>query len=110
MVAAFVLLTAALFAAPLAAFDARDLVLPPGFTITTYAEGVTDARQLAIGANGTVFAGSREAGLVSGRRDGRFLRYTVNFERLGGVIGYLLNDCCMAHPEICACAGQKQES
>lgn len=69
MAAAFVLLTAALFAAPLAAFDARDLVLPPGFTITTYAEGVTDARQLAIGANGTVFAGSREAGLVHAIHD-----------------------------------------
>ncbi len=55
-------------------------------------------------------AALEQAGLVSGRRDGRFLRYTVNFERLGGVIGYLLNDCCMAHPDICACAGQKQES
>ena len=55
-------------------------------------------------------AALEQAGLVSGRRDGRFLRYTVNFERLGSVIGYLLNDCCMAHPEICACAGQKQES
>ncbi|MGE3564605.1 MAG: sorbosone dehydrogenase family protein [Gammaproteobacteria bacterium] len=51
------------------AFDADDLVLPPGFSIATYAEGVSDARQLAIGANGTVFAGSREAGLVHAIHD-----------------------------------------
>ena len=38
--------------------------LPPGFEITVYAEGVENARQLALGANGTVFAGSREAGKV----------------------------------------------
>lgn len=40
------------------------LNVPPGFTITTYAEDVPNARQLAIGTRGTVFAGSREAGKV----------------------------------------------
>jgi glucose/arabinose dehydrogenase len=38
--------------------------LPPGFEIHVYAEGVENARQLALGDNGTVFAGSRKAGLV----------------------------------------------
>ena len=38
--------------------------LPPGFEIHLYAEGVKNARQLALGDNGTVFAGSRKAGLV----------------------------------------------
>jgi glucose/arabinose dehydrogenase len=38
--------------------------LPPGFQIQLYAEGVKNARQLALGDHGTVFAGSRKAGLV----------------------------------------------
>ena len=38
--------------------------LPPGFEISVYAEGVDNARQLALGADGTVFAGSRKAGKV----------------------------------------------
>lgn len=38
--------------------------LPPGFEISIYAEGVENARQLALGDSGTVFAGSREAGKV----------------------------------------------
>jgi glucose/arabinose dehydrogenase len=42
-----------------------DLIkLPPGFEISVYAEGVENARQLALGDRGTVFAGSRKAGLV----------------------------------------------
>lgn len=38
--------------------------LPPGFEIHLYAVGVKNARQLALGDQGTVFAGSRKAGLV----------------------------------------------
>jgi glucose/arabinose dehydrogenase len=38
--------------------------LPPGFEISVYAEGVENARQLALGDQGTVFAGSRKAGKV----------------------------------------------
>jgi glucose/arabinose dehydrogenase len=38
--------------------------LPPGFEISVYAEGIENARQLALGDHGTVFAGSRKAGKV----------------------------------------------
>jgi glucose/arabinose dehydrogenase len=38
--------------------------LPPGFEIHLYAKDVKNARQLALGDHGTVFAGSRKAGLV----------------------------------------------
>lgn len=38
--------------------------LPPGFEISVYAEGVENARQLALGDHGTVFTGSRKAGKV----------------------------------------------
>lgn len=38
--------------------------LPRGFSIAIYADSVDDARSLALGAHGTVFVGSREAGVV----------------------------------------------
>lgn len=38
--------------------------LPAGFTIGIYAQGVKNARQMAVGSKGTVFVGSRQAGLV----------------------------------------------
>ena len=40
-----------------------DIKLPPGFVIDVYAR-VPNARQMALGSNGTLFVGSREAGLV----------------------------------------------
>ena len=52
--------------------DAVDL--PPGFSIRMYADSVIGARSLALGPEGTVFVGSREAGrvyaLVDGDKDG----------------------------------------
>jgi len=48
--------------------DAADKIslirLPPGFEISVFAQGVENARQLALGDHGTVFAGSRKAGKV----------------------------------------------
>lgn len=38
--------------------------LPPGFSIEIYAEDVENARQMALGDGGTVFVGSRKAGLL----------------------------------------------
>jgi glucose/arabinose dehydrogenase len=38
--------------------------LPPGFSISVYATGVRDARQMALGSGGTVFVGSMNAGNV----------------------------------------------
>lgn len=46
--------------------DARiaDIRLPEGFSIRVFASGVENARQLARGDRGTIFAGSRQAGKV----------------------------------------------
>ena len=44
--------------------DLATLTMPGGFTIASYSNQVPNARELALGANGTVFAGSREAGKV----------------------------------------------
>lgn len=38
--------------------------LPPGFQIAYFAQNIQNARSLALGANGTVFVGSRQAGNV----------------------------------------------
>jgi len=45
-----------------AATQLDKIKLPAGFSISVYAEGVENARQMALGENGTVFAGSRRAG------------------------------------------------
>ena len=43
-----------------------------------------------------------QAGLVRSRRESRHVIYSADNRTLGRVIGYLLNDCCGAHPDICA--------
>ncbi|HKC41395.1 MAG TPA: PQQ-dependent sugar dehydrogenase [Gemmatimonadales bacterium] len=45
------------------------LRLPSGFTIAVFADSVPDARSLALGDRGTVFVGSRDAGVVYALRD-----------------------------------------
>jgi len=41
-----------------------DIQLPPGFKISVYAQGVSNARQMALGDKGTLFVGSLSAGNV----------------------------------------------
>ena len=43
--------------------------LPPGFRITTFAEGVKNARSLCRSPKGTIFVGTRDAGNVYALRD-----------------------------------------
>src|SRR5215471_8498843 len=38
--------------------------LPSGFSISVYATGVRNAREMALGSNGTLFVGSNNAGNV----------------------------------------------
>lgn len=38
--------------------------LPPGFSISVFADNLANARQMAVGTKGTVFVGSRQAGVV----------------------------------------------
>ena len=42
------------------------------------------------------------AGLVSGRRDGRHIIYSTNFDALSGLIVYLMEDCCGGSAAVCA--------
>jgi glucose/arabinose dehydrogenase len=54
----------------LAASQLDKLTLPKGFHIALYADHVADAREIALGTNGTVFVGSADAGKVYALTDG----------------------------------------
>lgn len=44
-----------------------------------------------------------QAGLITAERVSRNIFYRADPAALGRVIGYLLNDCCCAHPKVSAC-------
>src|SRR5919198_635756 len=46
------------------ALPLEKIKLPPGFSISVYATGVRNAREMALGSNGTLFVGSMNAGSV----------------------------------------------
>lgn len=41
------------------------------------------------------------AGLITCRRDGRSLWYSVSFEQIRRLLAYLMEDCCQGNPEVC---------
>ena len=41
------------------------------------------------------------SGLVHGTRDGRSIVYRADIEGMRALVGFLINDCCDGHPEIC---------
>lgn len=41
-------------------------------------------------------------GLVFAKREARSIVYTASYEALGGLVRFLMEDCCRGHPEICA--------
>lgn len=41
------------------------------------------------------------AGLISSRQKGRFIYYTVNFERMAGLMTFLTQNCCKGMPQEC---------
>ncbi|MGR3659693.1 MAG: ArsR/SmtB family transcription factor [Paracoccaceae bacterium] len=51
-----------------------------------------------------------QAKLLTSHRKSRNVYYSVDHRKLGNLIGYLLNDCCGAHPAICACTKGKMET
>lgn len=55
-------------------------------------------RQNTMSSNLTVLLNS---GLVRKERQGRTIRYFVNFNALRGLLGFLMEDCCGGRPEQC---------
>lgn len=44
-----------------------------------------------------------QAGLVSSEKQSRSVIYTLDSAKMGGLVSFLLNDCCDGHPDILAC-------
>ncbi|WP_348646724.1 winged helix-turn-helix domain-containing protein [Aliiroseovarius sp. F47248L] len=66
------------------------------------------AKAIGVSASGLSFhlAQLEAAGLLTSRKASRHVIYAADCKALGGVIAYLLNDCCARDPDICACTGQ----
>ncbi|MDT8856243.1 metalloregulator ArsR/SmtB family transcription factor [Paracoccaceae bacterium Fryx2] len=54
-------------------------------------------------------AALEQAGLIRSRRSARNVIYAVDLAALGGMMSYLMNDCCLAHPEVMACCRHHPE-
>src|SRR4051794_38034703 len=46
------------------------------------------------------------SGLIGAQRRSRSIIYTASYEALGGLVRFLMEDCCSGHPEICAPAAE----
>ncbi|MEW6211954.1 MAG: sorbosone dehydrogenase family protein [Acidobacteriota bacterium] len=70
--------------------------LPPGFAISIYADNVPNARQMALGAQGTLFVGTREVGkvyaVVDRNKDGKADQVFTLAERLVIPVGVAFRD------------------
>ena len=44
-----------------------------------------------------------EAGLVSSKRRSRQIVYSANYEKIGELVKYLLEDCCQNNPSVLSC-------
>jgi len=65
--------------------DLQKIKLPAGFSISVYAASVPNARQMALGSNGTVFVGSRTAGNVYAIVNGKVLTIAHGLSMPSGI-------------------------
>jgi DNA-binding transcriptional ArsR family regulator len=42
------------------------------------------------------------SGLICANRQGRTIKYAVDYEAVRGLLAYLMQDCCQGEPEICS--------
>ena len=59
----------------------------------------TNAAASTLSANLSILS---RAGLIASRRDGRSIIYAAAYDRMRGLLGFLMEDCCAGKPEICA--------
>lgn len=48
-----------------------------------------------------------QAGLIRARRESRNIFYSVDHTTMGGLIAYLLEDCCKSDPQVSACCNHR---
>ncbi len=46
------------------------------------------------------------SGLIAQQRESRSIIYSAHYDALGGLVRFLMEDCCSGHPEICAPAAE----
>ena len=51
-------------------------------------------------------AALERAGLISSERQARKIIYRARIDSLGGLVSFLLNDCCDGHPDVLACCAR----
>ena len=51
-----------------------------------------------------------KAGLVTAERRSRNIIYRVDFDAMGGMMGYLIKDCCNSHQGVLACCGASSKA
>ncbi len=71
---------------------------PEGMAAGDIARAV-DARPNTLSANLNVLSG---AGLVRSQRQGRSIIYRADYERMRGLLAFLMEDCCGGDASICA--------
>ncbi len=55
-------------------------------------------------------AALEQAGLIRSRRASRNVFYAIDLGGMGSTIAFLLNDCCMDHPQVLACCRKLPET
>lgn len=50
-----------------------------------------------------------QAGLVSSKRQSRKIIYRAELTNLGGLVSFLLDDCCGNHPDVLACCNRDKK-
>ena len=67
-------------------------------------------RELGLSASRLSFhlSALEQAGLIRSRKVARNVFYSVDAGGMGETIAFLLNDCCMEHPEVLACCRHGQ--
>ncbi len=54
-------------------------------------------------------AALERAGVITSERQSRHIIYRADIENLGGLVSFLLNDCCDNHPDVRECCGFNSE-
>ena len=70
---------------------------PAGLSAGDIAERM-NARQNTMSSH---LAKLQRSGIISSQRDGRHIIYRADFDALGGLIIYLMNDCCGGKADLC---------
>lgn len=70
---------------------------PEGLSAGDIAERM-DARQNTMSSH---LAKLHRAGIVTSQRDGRHIIYRADFDAVGGLIVYLMKDCCGGSAQLC---------